>query len=137
MSIRDQLEANLRDRVARNLEQTRVALVELIKAPINAISGQLAAGIYVDAWSNMGDSYSSTARSRAPESHYVDKGTGVWGPNGGRIYSHTPGKPLTFFWYSRGATYSFMSVRGIQPQNFFSTPMPDNFAKALQIGWVA
>lgn len=134
MSIAAQLEANLRERVRFNLEQARTVLVQLIRAPLNQITGQLAAGIVVDAWTESGDSYTSTARSIAPYSLYVDQGTGVFGPNGGRIYPRTA-KALTFYWYARAGVYSFRSVRGIPAQQFFSAPMPQNFSDALQTAW--
>lgn len=134
MSIADQLEAHLRERVARNLDQSRIVLRELIIAPLNQISGQLAAGVLVDAWSDNGTTYNSTARSLAPYSIYVDKGTGIFGLTGGRIYPHTA-KVLTFFWNAKGAWYSFASVRGMQPQNFFSQPLPENFRQALVTSW--
>lgn len=134
MSIADQLEAHLRDRVARNLDQSRIVLRELIIAPLNQISGQLAAGVLVDAWSENGTTYTSTARSLAPYSIYVDQGTGIYGPRGDRIYP-TNAKALTFYWTGRGAWFSFKSVRGMQPQHFFSQPLPDYFAQALTVSW--
>lgn len=134
MSIAAQLEANLRERVRRNLDQSRTVLVQLIRAPLNQISGQLANGIYVDAWSENGDTYESTARSLAPYSLYVDVGTGEFGPNGGRIYPRSA-KALTFYWNSRGAVFSFRSVRGMPAQHFFAEPMADNYASALNAVW--
>ena len=134
MSVAAQLEAHLRERVRRNLDRTNVVLVGLITAPLNRISGQLAAGVVVDAWSENGDSYTSTARSLAPYSLFVDSGTGVYGPLGGRIYPRTA-KALTFFWTARGAVYSFRSVRGQPPQRYFHEPMAANYANALQTAW--
>lgn len=134
MSIADQLEAHLRDRVSRNLDQARIVLRELIIAPLNQVSGQLAAGVLVDAWSDNGTSYSSTARSLAPYSIYVDQGTGEFGPRGGRIYP-TNANALHFFWNAKGAWYTFKSVRGAPAQNFFSQPMAANFAQALTTVW--
>lgn len=136
MSIADQLEQHLRERVRQNLDAARVVLVELIRAPLNQVSGQLYNSIFVDAWSENGSTYSSTARALAPYALYVDSGTGLFGPNGGRIYP-TTAKALTFFWTARGAVYSFRSVRGQPPQNFFSQPLPDNFAQALAVAWGA
>ena len=131
MSIRDQLERNLRQRVAANLESSRTILVELIRAPLNDISGQLKAGILVDTWREEGSRYSSSVRSLAPYSMWVDQGTGVYGPLGGRIYPRSA-KALHFYWYKRGAWYTFASVRGSPAQNFFEKPMPDYFARALE-----
>lgn len=131
MSIAAALEANLRERVRRNLDQARTVLVELIRAPLNEVSGQLKAGILVDAWSENGDSFVSTARSLAPYSLYVDSGTGVFGPNGNRIYP-TNARALSFYWQKRGGWYTFKSVRGMEPQRFFAEPMGDNFSAALQ-----
>lgn len=134
MSIAAALEQNLRNRVRRNLDQSRTVLVSLITAPLNSISGQLAGGVVVDAWSEQGDTYTSTARSLASYSKFVDKGTGELGPVGGRIYPRNA-RALTFYWHSRGAWYSFRSVRGQAPQNFFSQPLPDNFRQALDVSW--
>lgn len=134
MSIADQLEAHLRDRVARNLDQSRIVLRELIIAPLNQISGQLAAGVLVDAWSENGTTYTSTARSLAPYSIFVDQGTGEFGPRGGRIYP-TNAKALHFFWYKKGEWATFSSVRGSPAQHFFSLPMAANFAQALVTSW--
>lgn len=130
MSIAAQLEQHLRERVRQNLDAARVVLVELIRAPLNQVSGQLYNSIFVDAWSENGSTYSSTARALAPYALYVDKGTGIYGPNGNRIYP-TTAKALTFFWTSRGAVYSFRSVRGMPGQNFFDEPLGQNFADAL------
>ena len=134
MSIADQLETNLRARVARNLDQARIVLRELIITPINSVSGQLAAGVLVDAWSENGNVYVSTARSIAPYSKFVDSGTGIYGPTGNRIYP-TNAKALHFFWTKRGAFYTFKSVRGSPAQNYFSAPMQANFEQALQTAW--
>lgn len=136
MSIADQLERNLRERVSRNLDQSRTVLVSLIIAPLNQVSGQLAAGVLVDSWSNNGDAYTSTARSLAPYSVYVDQGTGIYGPRGGRIYP-TNAKALHFYWNARGEWATFASVRGSPPQNFFHIPMPDNYNNALHAVWQA
>lgn len=134
MSIAGQLERNLRARVERNLEQSRTVLVELIRAPLNEVTGQLRGGILVDAWSSLGDRYESRARSLAPYSVYVDKGTGIYGPRGDRIYPTTK-KALTFFWAKQGGVVSFRSVRGSPPQNYFEQPMADNYAQALVTVW--
>lgn len=134
MSIAAALEANLRNRVRRNLDRTNVVLVELIRAPLNQVSGQLAASILVESWQENGDRYNSTARSLAPYSLFVDQGTGIYGPTGARIYPRTA-KALTFFWTARGAVYSFKSVRGSPAQNFFSAPMAANFESALGTAW--
>lgn len=134
MSIADQLERNLRTRVERNLDQSRTVLVQLIRAPLNEITGQLIGGIGVDPWSSFGERYETTARSLAPYSIYVDKGTGIYGPNGGRIYPRVA-KALTFYWHARGGTFSFRSVRGMPAQNFFEAPMLDNLRTALDAVW--
>lgn len=134
MSIAAQLEANLRARCARNLDRTNVVLVELIRAPINSVSGQLAGGITVDAWQENGNSFTSTARSLAPYSLFVDKGTGVYGPTGARIYPKTA-KALTFYWQRTGSVVSFRSVAGSPAQNFFSEPLPQNYRSALATAW--
>lgn len=135
MSIAAALEANLRERVARNLDRTNVVLVELIRAPINSVSGQLAAGITVDAWQDQGDRFVSTARSLAPYSIYVDRGTGIYA-GGGRIYP-TQAKALSFYWYKQGRNVAFKSVAGSPPLNFFSQPLAENFSSALNTAWSA
>lgn len=134
MSIAAQLEANLRSRCARNLDRTNVVLVELIRAPINQVSGQLASGVMVDAWQENGTSFTSTARSLAPYSLFVDKGTGIYGPTGQRIYPKTA-KALTFYWQRTGSVVSFRSVAGAPAQNFFSEPMERNYRSALATAW--
>lgn len=134
MSIAAQLEQNLRDRCARNLDRTNVVLVELIRAPINSVSGQLAGGITVDAWQDNGTMFTSTARSLAPYSLFVDKGTGVYGPSGTRIYPRQA-KALTFYWQRVGGVVSFRSVAGSPAQNFFSEPMGRNVQSALVTAW--
>lgn len=136
MSIRDQLETNLRNRVQRNLEASRGVLVQLITAPINDVSGVLRAGVSVDTWSQNGDTYLTTARSIAPYSLWIDSGTGIYGP-GGRGSPITPTtKPLLkFFWQKRGAWYSMKSVRGTPALQFFSAPMAANLSTALQQVW--
>lgn len=134
MSIAAQLERNLRTRTRRNLDQSRTVLVELIRAPLAEITGQLRAGIIVDPWADLGDRFATTARSLAPYSRYVDEGTGEFGPRGGRIYP-VSARALHFYWYKRGGWATFASVRGSPAQNFFSRPMADNLRQALTTVW--
>lgn len=147
MTIADQLERNLRDRVARNLDQSRTVLVSLITAPIHSVSGQLAGGVMVDSWQESGDTYTSTARSLAPYSQFVDKGTGVYPPGGrgspivathaGKVTKSGKVRPpmLKFYWYNRGEWVFRPSVLGMPAQNFFSEPLPQNYRNALTASW--
>jgi hypothetical protein len=143
LSIADQLERHVRSHVQDRLEQSRVILVELIRAPLGEITGQLRAGVVVDAWVDQGMSYVSTARSLAPYSLFVDKGTGIYGPIGTRITARGGGA-LRFYWYNaptdygrgKDGFYYFRSVRGMRPQNFFTDPMPAYFREALDSAFV-
>lgn len=131
MSLAETLEANLRERTRQRLDQVQVLLPELVKAPLNQITGQLAAGIVCDAWQDNGTRYDTTIRSLAPYSQFVDEGTGIYGPTGNRIYP-TSAKALVFFWYRMGDWFAFRSVRGSPAQHFFHEAMPDRYDAALQ-----
>lgn len=131
MTIGQQLEEQYRAHVRERLSQVEVLLPEMVKegAP-EGTTGQLRAGIVMDRWAENGPTFQSTIRSLAPYSTYVDDGTGVFGPIGGRIYPINA-RALRFYWAKAGGWVAFASVAGSPGQHFFKDRLPDLYPDAL------
>ena len=130
MSIADQLEANLRQKIADRLEPVRQAVEDATKQAASARSGALREGISCDTWVDSGTRFETTIRSTAPYSSYQDDGTGIYGPTGERISSPN-GKVLRFDWPAAGGVVFAWSVAGAPGTHFFAEPMPQRYDDAL------
>lgn len=142
MTIADQLERNLRERVARNLPNVTARMVVDTQAACSRRTGALAASIVADDWQDQGTRFTTTISAgrglQNPNiARYQDQGTGIFGPYGGRIYPRNR-KALRFDSPITGITFA-KSVAGAPPTYYFSgadgQEMQRRFDIALNAEW--
>lgn len=141
MSIAAQLEANLRNRCARNLPAVTERMVEDTRQACSRRTGQLADSIGADPWQEEATRFTSTIRATAPYARFQNDGTGIFGPTGSRIYPRKPGGVLAFDWPAAGGVVFARSVQGSPGTHFFTgedgREMERRFENALGATWGA
>lgn len=140
MSIAAQLEANLRARIADRLPQVSDLMVAATQQDCSRRTDALADSIMVDDWQDQGTRYTSTISAgrglpNPAVAEYQEFGTGLFGPNGSRIYPHKPGGVLVFDWPAAGGIVFARSVAGSPGTHFFfglgGDAMNTRFSNAL------
>lgn len=122
------MERNIRERCRENLPLVTDLMVDDTKAACSRRSGELAESIGADPWVDAGDRFTSSIFATAEHARYQDEGTGLFGPEGQRIYP-TSGKVLAFDWPAAGGTVFFASVAGSPGTHFWSGPDGQEMAR--------
>lgn len=144
MSIADQLETHLRERVARNLPAVSDRMVADTQAACSRRTGALAASIVADDWRDEGSRFTTTISAgrglpNPDVARYQNEGTGTFGPLGSRIYPRNR-KALRFNSPITGITFA-KSVAGAPGTFYFSgqdgQEMRRRFEVALNAEWRA
>lgn len=83
-----------------------------------------------------GSSATATTKVTAEYADYVDKGTGIYGPEGVPITPKTPGGVLVFDWPAAGGIIFTRRVMGTPPTRFWSDAVQlwPQIVKRVEVG---
>ena len=137
-SIADQLEAAIREHVRDRLPAVSEFMVEDTRAACSRRTGALADSIMCDPWTESGDAFTTTiSAGRSLENpdvaRYQEEGTGIFSPEGGRIFP-TTARVLVFDWPARGGLTFARSVAGAPGTHYFYGPSGDAMDRRFSQG---
>lgn len=119
------LEQGLRQQAMIWLDRADQQFVDRARVRCSRRTGALADSIEATPATDEGTRITAEIHVGEDYGRWQDEGTGIYGPDGGRIYPLKPGGVLAFDWPAAGGMVFFRSVAGSPGTRFWSDTVDD------------